>query len=128
MNLLGRHIWRVASVAALAGLQAPLCALACLEGQVAEAAVAQRSEAPCHEPDRAPDGAPTSDGGCGCETAREAFLPLSEASWSVPTLVSAATRGVRVPPDSPTRWRPAVPEATDLPPPDILLLKSTLLI
>jgi hypothetical protein len=129
MNLLGRHVWRVASVAALVGLQAPLCVLACGEGQVAQAAVAERSQAPCHEEGPAPDDAPISDGACGCETAREAFLPLSEASWSVPTLVVfAATHGARVPPISATRWKAAVPEASDLPPPDLLLLKATLLI
>ena len=128
MNLLARHIWRVASVAALVGLQAPLCALACLEGQPAEPTLAQHSQAPCHEQDRVPDDTPSSDDGCGCEIAREAFLPASEASWSVLTLVFAVPHGVLVPPDAEARWKPAVPEASDLPPPDILLLKSTLLI
>ena len=72
MNLLGRHLWRVASVAALVVLQAPLCAVACVESQVAEPAVAQHAQTPCHPQDPAPDDTPSSNAGCGCETAGEA--------------------------------------------------------
>lgn len=129
MSRIKRHIWSVASVVALAGLQGPLCALACLEVQAPEAEVAHHAAPPCHETEPAADAAPpVSHDDCGCEISPEDLVALSESPRNAESTHLASGRPLRRALDLHARWRPPVPEATDLPPPDILLLKSTLLI
>jgi len=122
-----RHIWLIATATAFFVLQAPLCVLACVESPTAEATAAEHS---CHDFDESsnssPEEVPRSHEGCGCELAPEAFVSQtsdSNIAWEhlhlSPALLwelNAAREG----------WAPAVTPNTDLPPPDILLLKSTL--
>jgi hypothetical protein len=124
-----RRIWLMATVAALFGLQAPLCAIACLTSAGAESTAVHLAEPPCHEQvaqSSPPAAPPPHDDGC-CEFAAEMVLPASAATSSVAALAV-------VPPlasqqlHASVRRAPAIPTVGDLPPPDILLLKSTLLI
>jgi hypothetical protein len=131
MTTVARRIWLIATVTALFGLQAPLCALACLESPVDSAPVAsQHEEHPCHDEssDSSEPGAPAHEG-CGCEIAYDALIPgQTDATSSISSFVFV----VESTPSEPLAAEPYlahwVPTATDLPPPDILLLKSTLII
>jgi len=132
-RLVKRRIWLVVAVAALFSLQAPLCALACLTGGDAQTTVAAgHDDAPCHEPaptSPAPEPESSRDD-CGCEDAYAALTPAPDAQPSslappaaLPPSASAEQLAARV------GWPAAsVLAATDLPPPDILLLNSTLLL
>ena len=144
-----RPIWLIATALALFGLQVPLCALACMQGSDAESTASQRVEPPCHglksgsksvesqghQPSPAessgnasPTKAPCSQEECGCDFAYEALLPGidSISNQGSLALILGSTPGR--PNDSSMPRFCAVPTSTDLPPPDILLLKSTLLI
>lgn len=128
----------IATAAALFVLQAPLCVLACLPSANPEAETAETHQAPsCHE--QAPSSESSSstsepvesDAECGCESAYTAVLASADPTFSL-----AAQNLVVVPPHAMAAPLEAVlvrtskvrSTETDLPPPDILLLKSTLLI
>ena len=131
MVILRRSSWLIATLTALFGLQAPLCALACLDLSDSTPVAAQGGEPPCHESstDPSPTGAPGSHEGCGCESAYEALLPGTGSDLSsVSTLAFAPPGTLPYPADSSAAIALPVPQVTDLPPPDILLIKSTLLI
>jgi hypothetical protein len=125
-----RSIWLIATVVTLFGLQVPLCVLACMQGSDAESIAAHPAEPPCHEQssDSSPSEAPSTQQECGCEYAYEALLPSvdSIANHGSSLFLLQGTPGQ--PLDSRVRWACGGPTSTDLPPPDILLLKSTLLI
>jgi len=127
-----RWVWITASLAALFGLQGALCAVACPEGPSPEMARHQRAAAmPCHgapaESTPAP-AHPASDDPCGCE---ESVVALTAAGEMIPTHLAAGSLPPRV---APVVALCAVStslhsEAAErLPPQDILLLKSTLLV
>ena len=122
-----RHTWLIATVVALFGLQAPICALACLQGPTADLTEAS-STPPCHErgPESPPSQAPDADRNC-CAFASGATV----FDASVPVVIAPLAVTPRI-----ALWRPASQAAVvhvdtmraSLPPPDILLLKSTLII
>lgn len=129
--MLRRRIWLAGIAAAVFVLQGPLCAFACVENPEVESGVADHQQHPCHEeaPSSSPADAPRSHEGCGCELVTAVPLPNLELSQSAPALAfvppSTSSEGfARVV----VQWARSAPERTDLPPPDILLLKSTLLI
>lgn len=131
MNSSRQGRWLLAIVATLLALQVPLCALACTDasGAVEVAASPQPASPPCH--DEAP--APTSKGPqpahaeCGCDVASLTLLP---ASADIPTTaIALAPAPARVGITAGFQDRDArLPCRADLPPPDLLLLKSTLLL
>ena len=128
-GIMRRRIRLIVTVAALIGLQGPLCAFACLTGPETEASAAQRAEAPCHpkSSDASPSEAPRSPEDCGCELANEALLPGPEVSASVATLaLLPRTLGWQL--HSCVHRVPTIPKDGDLPPPDVLLRKSILII
>ena len=128
--MLRPRIWLMATVAAIFALQAPLCALACLDSSVAAGAAAQEAEHPCHEQSRGstPADTPTSHEGSGCDLGCEALLVGSDTPSNLPTLAVVTPTASAEAFYSGLISAPAVPKEADLPPPDILLLKSTLLI
>ena len=123
-----RRIWLIATLAALFGLGAPFCALACLQSPAADSVVAGGAMHPCHEndPDPSPPEAPGSDSDC-CEFAYDAIFFDAGTPSSI-TTPFATHRTASWQPVSSVLLAQAVSVATSLPPPDILLLKSTLLI
>jgi hypothetical protein len=132
MATVAKRVWLIATVTALFGLQAPLCALACLEGSVDSAPVAsQQEERPCHEEssDSSEPGAPAHEG-CGCEIAYDALIRgQTDATSNVSGFVVLVVKSTPSEPLATELYRARwVPTATDLPPPDILLLKSTRII
>ena len=130
MRGLGRRIQLLATVAALSGLLAPPCALACLVSLDVDPSAAELAESPCHgqDSDAMPSEVPSSHEDCGCEFTYEVLLPGSAASSSVGTLVVIFESAPWQPLAANTHWTLTVPKDSDLPSPDILLLKSTLLI
>ena len=130
VRVVGQSTRLIATVATLFGLLAPPCALACLASLEEESSAAQLAESPCHEQntDSTPSEAPSSHEDCGCEFDYEMLLPGSAAPSNVGTLVVISPSAPRQPLHASTHWALAVPKDTDLPAPDILLLKSTLLI
>ena len=150
MRMAKRPIWPIATGLALFGLQMPLCALACMQGSDAESVAAQQAEPPCHaqnshaqnshaqtshaqksdeqSSDASPPKAPCSEEDCGCAFAYEALLPIADGISSHGSLVVVLLGTPGQVFDSSVRRPSAVPTRSDLPPPDILLLKSTLLI
>jgi hypothetical protein len=127
-----RRVLLIATTAILFGLQAPLCALACIDSSAdaSPASVADASEHPCHEEssDSPQPGAPSHED-CGCELAYEAVLPGAQDTGSTtPTWALAPPSMHSRVADIPRYVPLLVTKLTDLPPPDFLLLKSTLLI
>ena len=134
-----RRAWHMATATATAFfmLYAPLCALACLTSADSVDSVnvssATQSNPPCHAP--APSSSPAEPAGtpetCDCEEPGGAAL-LSNTQNTFSNAASVAVVGPHAPPSilapPSARVSRGHPEATDLPPPDILLLKSTLLI
>lgn len=114
--------WPIAMLAALFLFQAPLCAAACLLDLDATPAAP-----PCHggaAPD-APEDQPAPRDDCGCEAPAD-LVPAPEGGALVlpvlraPTLLAAEAYARASCPD------PGADVARDLPPPDRLLLASTL--
>ena len=131
VRVMGQRSWLITTVAAaLFGLLVPPCALACLESFQEGPSFAQLPESPCHEEnsDSMPSELPGSQEDCGCEIANEDLLPGFVASLSGGTLVVISSSAPRQSLEAGMRWALTLPEDTDLPSPDILLLKSTLLI
>ncbi len=130
--MMKRRVWITASLAALFGLQGSLCALACLESASPELASQQPAAAmPCHgtPADPIPTPAlPDSEAGCSCDAS---VVALNEEAGAIPTNVWAGDLLQAAPPVVALRAvsTSLQPEAAEqLPAPDILLLKSTLLI
>ena len=125
----------VLSFAALFGLTGPLCVFACIEGSSGEPVAASPQHSgeapPCHgsAPVSSPE-APAGDHECGCDDLR-VVLTKAESSKATGSLAVV----VQAPLQFSFPVRPAVPaparhwkRQAGLPPPDVLLLKSTLLI
>jgi hypothetical protein len=120
-------------VTALFVLLAPLCAIACLPtADIQGTADSEHGNSPCHEsaPSSQPSEPEKSNGDCGCEDSYTAVVPIADqTSTNLPStavVLEAAISDVFV-----SEIRPvarAQLRETDLPPPDILLRKSTLLI
>ena len=112
-------------MAALFVLQAPLCALACLD--TADAKPPAAAGHACHEesPDPSPADAPED---CGCAITADAlvFQPsVSTTTWVQAFMFPSVGCELAT---FHSDWGTSVAYEIDLPPPDILLLKSTLII
>ncbi|MBJ22591.1 MAG: hypothetical protein GY910_18735 [bacterium] len=122
-----RRAGLIATVTAFFVLQMPLCALACVEAPAPDATAAQHS---CHDEGSGspPVEAPVSHEGCGCALAPEAFA--SQASDSNLTQVDLEMAPALCPERNivAATCAPSTVFNVDLPPPDILLQKSTLLL
>jgi hypothetical protein len=128
-NQVKRHVKLITLVTALFVAQVPFCALACFQPSEVSSSAAQESS--CHEKssNSSPAGESNSHDDCGCDFAIQALLsqPIdSNTTTPVDFLVSG--RQQLAPTDSSSSRAPQVRQDTDLPPPDILLLKSTLII
>ena len=140
-----RRNWLIAILAALFVLQAPLCVLACLTNATQDESTAEALHAsppPCHEqaphtqaphtqaPTSAPDKPADTHNDCGCEDSFTAVLASSDKTFpNVQTSQVIATKALEDPVGAVFRSTIDVRlSEADLPPPDILLLKSTLLI
>ena len=132
-----RHALLTIAFAALFGVRAPLCALACLDAApdapIALVAAPDAAQPPCHGEPPAPAGTPDpAEHACDCDRAqlvvskgdaKQANANEPEAS-PTPTLAMASPR-------LPSAGSPApgiLRQAVRRPPPDILLLNSTLLL
>ena len=127
-------------------LQAPLCVLACLTNAAPDAASTAEahhaSPPPCHEqapntqtprtqtPTSAPYEPADTHNDCGCGDSFTAVLASSDKTFpNVQTSQVIATKALEDPVGAVFRSTIDVRlSEADLPPPDILLLKSTLLI
>lgn len=124
----------MAAFTALFVLQAPLCALACLPSQPSAAAIeeANHGASPCHEqaPSSTPSEPSNSHDDCGCADSYTAVLASAEqAPANLPSLTALAPNFLTQELHTSFGWAAhAQPRDASLPPPDILLLKSTLLI
>ena len=130
MKPMRRTSWLVAIAAAFFVLQAPLCALACFEALGTDSSeVAERS---CH--DEGSDSSPASNSNshddCGCNFDSQPLV-------SQPTDSNTTTSSIEIAGSPPSRSErihtsrvreSETAQYADLPPPDILLLKSTLII
>lgn len=126
-----RRTWLIATVTALFVLQVPLCALACFD--MAGTGPTATADQPCHEgnPDSSPASESNSHDDCGCKLAPEALVSqLSESNTTTTSSVGIflSAKQLTELTNSPRGYTPRVKQGTDLPPPDILLLKSTLII
>jgi hypothetical protein len=128
-NQLKRHLWLITVVTALFVMQVPFCALACFEPSEANSSAVPESS--CHEKssDSSPAGESNSHKDCGCDFAIQALLsqPI-DANTTAPVDLVVSRRQQLEPTDSSSSRAPQVRQDSDLPPPDILLLKSTLII
>jgi hypothetical protein len=131
-----RYSLPIAILTAFFVLEAPLCALACLPTVSSETAMpaGEHADMPCHDsaPSAAPDGPARQSDDCDCGDAFEVVMPSTDVSVadrvasSLAAVPSGPTFAFALPRNG---HRGTIPlEETDLPPPDILLLKSTLLI
>ena len=135
-----RRNWLIAILAALFVLQAPLCVLACLTNATQDESTAEALHAsppPCHEqaphtqtPTPAPNKPADTHNDCGCEDSFTAVLASADKTFTnVQTSQVIATKALEDPVGAVLRSTIDVRlSEADLPPPDILLLKSTLLI
>lgn len=126
-NAIRRRTLPMAVLAVLLGLQAPLCALACLEqnGQQDSA----QTGAVCHGPVADPETSESSSHEtCGCDFAYQALVPASDAAISAVVVHFVALDIPLQTRDASMRRAAVALNAMSLPPPDILLLKATLLI
>ena len=133
----------ILTVTILFGIQAPLCAFACADATSPEFAAVgsdaypgypaqtDSSQAPCHESksDPAPSEAPGAHEACGCDFVVEGLLSstpneatVSIVAWMPPESAIALFIFGEALEASKVTFAPGIP------PPDILLLKSTLLI
>ena len=130
---MNRRVWLIATATLTACfvLYAPFCALACQT--VADSPDTTQTIPPCHEPTPSsssadPTGTPAR---CECEESSSIAI-LSGMPKTFALSASVAVLDPKLPTIAvakrPARISRGHPEATDLPPPDILLLKSTLLI
>jgi hypothetical protein len=124
----------IATLAAFFGLGTPLCAFFCLSENADEpAAVASHTEgsAPCHgSAPEAPGEAPARDSECDCGSERMILTKSESAQVQIAVDIAASfpTPGSAFHP-RPERSLARMWLGTQhLPPPDLLLLKSTLLL
>lgn len=123
----------IVSLLALMWLQGPLCALVCTAASAAMPTPAAHhstpSEHPCGEQGGSPRGEPTSSHECTCSVAAEAVPSKAESTARThsPAAVIAASAPLR-PLLAPVGFAPSRQSTGRIPPPDILLLKSTLII
>ena len=129
-----RRAWLILSFGAYFGLSTPLCTYACL-AQVGEShpTASPHSSHGSHpfaeEHSNAPRDHLPFDHGCDCDELARALLAKGETPKPTPSFAWAVP--VTPPHLAPQRIAKlsfAKPEEASLPPPDILLLKSTLLI
>ena len=132
---MNRRALLIVSLAALFGLGAPLCLVACLEGgpaaPVAASAHDTEQSPPCHGGAPAsPAEAPGSEHECDCASFPVLLTKGESTSFNGALHVAAPAPllvAFRVPSSessAPRLWE----RQRDLPPPDVLLLKSTLLV
>ncbi len=129
-----RKTWLIAIVTALYVLQVPFCAFACLVPVEVEATAASADVTAhgCHEEAPASSSGssdvPLSHDDCGCEFA-ESVLVSASSDFLATSLHAVAPAAVDVEPiDAFTGRQRSILRAFDLPPRDILLLNSTLII
>lgn len=128
-NRMKRHIWLIATVTALFVLQVPFCALACFEPAGADPSAA--AESSCHETssDSSPAGESNSHADCGCDFTTQALISQSVDANTTASVEFVVHRTVRIEPiNSRKNQAPQAGQNADLPPPDLLLRKSTLII
>lgn len=135
-TLMNRHAWIILSLAALFGLRAPLCVFACMDtgGSAPAETTAHDSgqSAPCHGSGSSSPESPPSpvDHECDCDqtqlvlTKGDAKRAADALELPTPSLAVVLPLSPVDPSSSPRLWR----RHEALPPPDVLLLKSTLLI
>ena len=129
MNRVKRHIWLITAVTALFLMLVPFCALACFE--TADTNPSAATESSCHEKssDSSPAGESNSHEDCGCDFAIQALLSQPTDSNTTTPVDLVVSRNQQLEPTHSSRSQaPQVRHDADLPPPNILLLKSTLII
>jgi hypothetical protein len=125
-----RHALLLASLAALIGLQVPLCEFACgIDPASLSAAASTPEAAPCHEPTEreAPAPGPSHDA-CGCASVYAAPVAGTEVPEAPPGWALLGARSLRIASGLPGDRVAQHRHLTCIPPPDILLLKSTLIL
>ena len=133
-----RRAWLSFSVVVLFGAQAPLCASACLEqAAIGDSTLAGElptpERSPCHESPPAPSGrgAPVSgEHECNCDRL-QLVVPKAGGPGAVPPTQAPAASGAGVSVRAPVflpRGQSLPDHLRGLPPPDILQLKSSLLL
>lgn len=122
----------IAALTAFFVLHAPLCALACLPSLEAAPASAMAhmpdGDAPCHGAPETPEPTGSHDD-CACDEAGSAVFLNAEKPLSIDVVVAPLSNVSSIARhDHPRLSSGDAPLETDLPPPDILLLKSTWLL
>jgi len=132
VRLVRQQKWLAAIATAFFLLQAPFCALACLRSSpTAPMDAAEHGDSPCHEEAPSPArSAPTnSHDDCGCADSYTALAQsVSQTPPDVTNLVHLAPGFSLRSNHASSPWVRRSQPRDDLPPPDVLLLKSTLLI
>jgi hypothetical protein len=130
-----RHALLVVSFAALFGLRAPLCVFACVQevpsAPVASSAPDSAAPPPCHgSADDAVPEAPATGHECDCASFQIVLTQAASSKFGVSlAAVVPVPRLAWLPlPAAPLALSPAWTKPQDLPPPNVLLLKSTLLV
>ncbi len=119
-----RHVWLVLGLAALFGLRAPLCEVACLVTAAPPAA----EQPACHgSTPEAPERPTSRHHACACDEMR-AFFTKAEGEKPAGALDVVRVTLATTPVGCPVPPTPHAPCQHDLPPPDPLLLHSTLLL
>lgn len=143
--LVKRRFWLILTMAILFGIEAPLCAFACVEAGAPQLAThdsepvseatphldpTHQRSAPCHgsKPDSAPADVPESHQDCGCDFTVEGLLSDSSSTATISVIGWTSPDGLIdfIAADNREAWKASF--ESDIPPPDLLLLKSTLLI
>jgi len=126
------RVLAIALLAALFGVQAPVCTLFCAEGSGAAHAAEPETPPPCHGARAPADPADPADSHTDCEGCDEGVqaVVLSEAQVAAPSPVVALVSLPLGFESAFNRRRPTPSPKTpsQLPPPDIILLKSSLLL
>ena len=136
-----RRLRRWLALALLVGLQAPLCALACtlespdrdVAGPAASharmAAESDAGEHPCHAPAEPVEPEPVDADDCTCRGDGPALLAQSESPARTLTAPVVVAEAIPLHLDPvPATFAPRASQVRRAPPPDLLLLKSTLLL
>jgi len=130
VNPMRRTRWLLAIVAAFFVLQAPLCALACFESFGTDSS--ETAERSCHDErsGSSPARESSSHDDCGCNFDSQPLVSQptysNTTTSSIEIIGAPSLRSERI--DSSRVRESQVAQNADLPPPDILLLKSTLII
>jgi hypothetical protein len=134
MIALRRLLRLIAILTTLSWVLMPLCALACFEGPPETQSVGHQAQAPCHgeSPATGDEADPASHGDCDCELTGGSLFSAQEIPSSAPfsglAFLTFLPGEIDACLDLRVARSPSAPEVRDLPPPDILLLKATLLI